>query len=256
MVRRPEKLTRLDLLMLEKGLAESRNVARSLVMTGRVTVNGQIIRKAGHKFSRDSEIGVSGPEHPYVGRGGMKLEHALRHFSLNVEGLTCMDVGSSTGGFTDCLLQNGADRVFAVDVGYGQLDWRLRNDNRVVVLERTNVRYLTQESVGEKVDLVTIDTSFISLKLVVPAVLRHLKPHGEIIALVKPQFEAGRGRAGKKGIVRDPEVHRQVLEDLQDFFTVDLGMDVAGTTPSPVLGAKGNREFIMLIRLSKQLNIV
>ncbi|NIA08520.1 MAG: TlyA family rRNA (cytidine-2'-O)-methyltransferase [Nitrospiraceae bacterium] len=242
-----KKILRLDLLLLKKGLVTSRSQAQALIGAGKVLVEGQVSDKAGHGFSVDAQVELKGPPHPYVGRGGLKLAHALEYFALDVQGLVCMDVGASTGGFTDCLLQKGAAKVYAVDVGYGQLDWRLRNDKRVIPIERTNIRYLPPGLLDSLLDLITIDTSFISLRLVVPSVIPYLSRKGRIIALVKPQFEVGRGKVGKGGIVRLPELHHQVLNTLKDFFCNKLGLTVSGITPSPILGAKGNKEFLMLL---------
>nr|HDM99699.1 TlyA family RNA methyltransferase [Deltaproteobacteria bacterium] len=245
-----KKLLRLDIILLEKGFAASRNQAQALISTGKVRVEGNVVDKAGHRFSPDVRIDLTKPLHPYVSRGGVKLAHALDHFSVDVNDLVCMDVGASTGGFTDCLLQNGAAKVYAVDVGYGQLDWRLRNDKRVVPIERTNIRYLTFDTLDSPVYLVAIDTSFISLRLVIPSILPFMHRGGSIIALVKPQFEVGKGKVGKGGIVKDSKLHQEVLDKLC-IFCNKLKLDVKGVTPSPILGAKGNKEFFMLIVYSK-----
>lgn len=232
---------RLDKLLVEKGLAESREKARALILEGRVLVNGRPVDKAGRMVERGAEIKVTEP-FPYVSRGGLKLEGALRAFSIDVKGKRAMDIGASTGGFTDCLLKHGAERVYAVDVGYGTLDWGLRRDDRVVVLERRNIRYLDFQEVGERVDLITIDVSFISLKKVIPKAVEFLKKGGLILALIKPQFEVGKGEVGKGGVVKDPEKHRKVIEGLKDF-SQNLGLKVKGVMESPIRGAKGNREF-------------
>ncbi len=242
---RAKVLLRLDQLLVQKGLAQSRAKAQALVLAGKVLVNGHSALKPGHRYPQDSNIALTGTDCPYVSRGGLKLSHALSHFDICVKGLVCMDVGASTGGFTHCLLLNGAKLVYAIDVGYGQLDWGLRNDPRVVVLERTNIRYLDPSKVEILVDLVTIDTSFISLKLVIPCVLRYLGNRGQIIALIKPQFEVGRDKVGKGGIVRDPRLHKEVISDLETFFTQEIGLTFTGVVPSPILGAKGNREFLV-----------
>lgn len=230
---------RLDLLLVEKGLAESREKAQALILAGKVSVEGEIISKPGTLIRSDASIELK-EGIPYVSRGGLKLEFALKAFGIDPTGKVAIDVGASTGGFTDCLLQHGAARVYAVDVGYGQLAWKLRHDPRVVVLERTNIRYL--ESLPEPVDLATIDVSFISLKLVLPSVLRLMKPKAEILALVKPQFEAGREKVGKGGVVRDPQVHREVLETLVEYAH-SLGLHTLGLATSPFLGPAGNVEF-------------
>jgi 23S rRNA (cytidine1920-2'-O)/16S rRNA (cytidine1409-2'-O)-methyltransferase len=235
----------LDKLLVDKGFAPTRERAQSLVLAAKVLVNGQILTKAGQKVQEDSEIRIIGDAIPYVSRGGLKLEHAIRTFSIEVSGRTAMDVGASTGGFTDCLLSFGARRVYAVDVGYGQLALKLRNDPRVVVLERKNIRYLPAELVPEPVQIATIDTSFISLKLVIPVVLKFLEVESVLIALIKPQFEVGRELASKGGgVVRDGRIHEEVCTVLAEF-TAGLGFDVLGITPFPILGPKGNREFLM-----------
>ncbi|HEX9016521.1 MAG TPA: TlyA family RNA methyltransferase [Chloroflexota bacterium] len=234
---------RLDLLLVERGLAASREQARSTIMAGLVSVGGQIVDKPGSLVDEGTTPIVQ-PAQRYVSRGGLKLEHALDAFGLHVAGLVAVDIGASTGGFTDCLLQRGVARVYAVDVGYGQLDWRLRNDPRVVVLERTNVRYL--EALPEPVDLAAIDASFISLRLVVPAAVRLLRKGGRIVALVKPQFEAGRGRVGKGGVVRDPGVHQEVLSHLGTWAAKE-GYGILRVTTSPIRGPAGNVEFLALM---------
>jgi 23S rRNA (cytidine1920-2'-O)/16S rRNA (cytidine1409-2'-O)-methyltransferase len=206
------------------------------------------VDKPGNRFSADTPIELSEVINPYVSRGGLKLAHALETFEFDVKGLVCMDVGASTGGFTDCLLQNGASMVYAVDVGYGQLDWRLRNDERVISLERTNIRYLSQDALDDKkISLSVIDTSFISLRLVIPAILSFMHKESFIIALIKPQFEVGKGKVGKGGIVKDPKLHQMVLNEMV-LFCDKLKLVVMGITLSPILGAKGNKEFFMLIK--------
>lgn len=234
---------RLDLLVVEQGLAKSREQARALILAGAVRVDSRIVDKPGQAFPSSVTITVE-RRLPFVSRAGLKLAHALRTFGVDVTGLVAVDVGASTGGFTDCLLQAGARKVYAVDVGYGQLDWRLRQDPRVVVMERTNIRYL--EELPERPDIATVDVSFISLRLVLPAVARLLKPGGRIIALVKPQFEAGRKQVGKGGVVRDPAVHRQVLESLATWLR-EHGLALEGLTASPIKGPAGNVEFLALI---------
>ncbi len=232
---------RLDKLLLEKGLVETREKARALILEGRVLVDGVPVDKAGKLVPEDSDIRIVEPL-PYVSRGGVKLEGALRAFSIDVKGKKAMDIGASTGGFTDCLLKFGARKVYAVDVGYGLLDWKLRQDERVILLERRNIRYLDYQEVGEKVDLITIDVSFISLEKVIPKAMEFLKKGGIILALIKPQFEVGKGEVGKGGVVRDPEKHRKVIERLKTFSR-SLGLRVKGVVESPLRGAKGNREF-------------
>jgi 23S rRNA (cytidine1920-2'-O)/16S rRNA (cytidine1409-2'-O)-methyltransferase len=238
--------TRLDLLLVEKNMAPSRQRARALIMAGKVLVDTCCVDKPGTRVSHSSDIVIKGEDLPYVSRGGLKLEAALKDLNLSVTDLICMDVGASTGGFTDCLLQHGAVRVYAVDVGYGQLAWKLRQDRRVKVIERTNIRYMDPSVVPEPVDLVTIDASFISLKTVVPPVLNFMTPKGSILALIKPQFEAGKGRVGKGGVVRDPERRRSIVENLVRFFE-SCGLECGPVVPSPVLGPKGNQEYIILL---------
>ena len=231
---------RLDVLLVERGLAESRTQAQRLIRAGLVRVAGQVADKPGTQVATNAAITLQARPR-FVSRGGEKLEAALVRFGLDVRGWVAADVGASTGGFTDCLLQHGARRVYAIDVGYGQLDWRLRNDPRVVVMERTNARYL--ESLPEPVDLVTVDVSFISLGLILPMAVRWLKPGGQVVALIKPQFEAGRREVGKGGVVRDPQVHRRVLERVLDIAAgLDLGL--RGLMPSPLRGPAGNVEFL------------
>lgn len=232
--------------MVEKGLVPSREKAQALIMIGGVKVNGQVMRKPGQKIREDALIEILQPPCPYVSRGGVKLEGAIKGFGINVEGKVCLDVGASTGGFTDCLLQHGAKRVYAVDVGWGQLHWKLRNDPRVICLEKRNIRYLPKEEIPEEVDLVTIDTSFISLKLVIPAVLKFLKEKAEILALIKPQFEVGKGEVGKGGVVRDSEKHKRVIEEIR-IFSQNLGLHPVGVIESPILGPKGNKEFFIYL---------
>lgn len=238
---------RLDLLLQSRGLAESRERARSLILSGSVLVDGEKVEKAGAQVRENAEIVLLGPASPYVSRGGIKLEAALDAFHPDVSGKVVIDVGASTGGFTDCLLQRGAVRVYAVDVGYGQLAWRLRQDPRVVVLERRNIRTLPPETIPEPVDLATIDVSFISLEKVIPSVLSFLKAEGEIIALVKPQFEVGKGEVGRGGIVRSPEKRQKVLDRIHSK-AAEWGLEVVGSIPSPILGQKGNAEFLVYFK--------
>ncbi len=237
---------RLDLLLVDEGLASSRQRAQALIMAGKVFVDTLCVDKPGTKVHPSSDIVVKGDDMPYVSRGGLKLEAALKETELSVEGLICMDVGASTGGFTDCLLQHGAAKVYAVDVGYGQLAWKLRQDQRVVTIERTNIRYMEPAAVPEPVDLVTIDASFISLKTVVPPVLKFLSATGIILALIKPQFEAGKGRVGKGGVIRDTEQRQAIISDLVLFFE-NAHLRCGPVIPSPVLGPKGNQEYIILL---------
>ena len=235
---------RLDVLLTERLYAETRTKAQAIIMSGNVYVNGQKADKPGMSFEESVEIEVRGAVCPYVSRGGLKLEKALRDFGVDVNGFVCSDSGASTGGFTDCLLQQGASKVFAIDVGYGQLDWKIRSDPRVVVMERTNVRYVTPEQLGEPLDLSVIDVSFISLSIVLPVIKSFLKPtSGQVLCLIKPQFEAGKEKVGKKGVVRDPETHQEVLDN---FVTLadSLGFKILGLTFSPVKGPEGNIEFL------------
>ncbi|MCC7174185.1 MAG: TlyA family RNA methyltransferase [Bryobacterales bacterium] len=236
---------RLDLLLVERGLAPSREKARALVMAGLVLVDGARAVKAGHAVASESRIEVL-EKHPYVSRAGKKLEAALDHFAVGVSGKTCLDVGASTGGFTDCLLQRGAGRVFAVDVGSGQLDWRLRNDPRVVVREGLNARYLAPEDIGEPVDFAACDVSFISVTLVLPPLTAVLKEQGEMVVLVKPQFEVGRGQVGRGGIVRDPALHEAACARVEQAVRL-LGFR-SDLMESPVPGAEGNKEFLLYAR--------
>jgi 23S rRNA (cytidine1920-2'-O)/16S rRNA (cytidine1409-2'-O)-methyltransferase len=239
---------RLDKLMVERALAPSREKAQALIMACQVVVGDHTACKAGQLVPVDADIRIKGDLLPYVSRGGLKLRKALDEFNIDVKGLVVIDVGASTGGFTDCLLQAGAARVIAVDVGYGQLAWKLQQDPRVVSMEKTNIRYLTSEHIGEVPDLTVIDASFISLAKVLPATLQLLKPGGRIIALIKPQFEVGKGEVGKGGIVRDPAAHEKVIEAVRNT-AVELGLTVAGLCESPITGADGNREFLILLQV-------
>ncbi|MCU7653070.1 TlyA family RNA methyltransferase [Acutalibacter sp. LFL-21] len=241
---------RLDILVTERGLAESREKAKTLIMAGQVYVDGQKADKPGDTFSEDAAVEVRGKGLPYVSRGGLKLEKAMREFGLQLQGRTCMDIGASTGGFTDCMLQNGAQRVYSVDVGYGQLAWSLRTDPRVVNLERTNARYLTREQVPEEIDFFSVDVSFISLTLILPAVRPLLAEHGQAVCLIKPQFEAGREKVGKKGVVRDKAVHEEVIEKIRSF-ALENGFSVLGLTFSPVKGPEGNIEYLIYLERSE-----
>ncbi len=240
-----KKKQRLDLILKEKGIVPTRSKAQALIMAGAVWVNGKPVTKAGHLVNLDDEIILKDKGCPYVSRAGLKLEKALRHFEIKVREKICLDVGASTGGFTHCLLKHGAKLVYAVDVGYGQLDWRLRNRKDVINIERTNIRYLDPRLITEEPDIATIDTSFISLKIVVPSVVRLIKDNAEIVALIKPQFEAGREKIGKGGIIRDSRVHDQVIDELVTFFKKELSLNVKGLISSPILGAKGNKEFLI-----------
>jgi len=241
---------RLDKLMVERGLAPSREKAQALIMAGQVVVGDHAVDKSGHQVPLDAEIRIKGDLLPYVSRGGLKLKKALDQFGIDVNGLVAIDVGASTGGFTDCLLQSGALKVFAVDVGHGQLAWKLQQDLRVVNIEKTNIRYLTLDQLGEAPDLAVIDASFISLSKVLPPTLALLKPGGRIIALIKPQFEVGKGEVGKGGIVRDPAAHQKVIDDVSRMAQ-KLGLSVAGVCESPITGADGNREFLIVLDLKE-----
>ncbi|NNG66767.1 TlyA family RNA methyltransferase [Caldanaerobacter subterraneus] len=233
---------RIDVLLVKRGFFSSREKAKAAIMAGEVYVDGKRAEKAGEMVKEDSKIEIKGNSLPYVSRGGLKLEKALQLFGIDVRGKIALDVGASTGGFTDCLLKHGAQKVYAVDVGYGQLHWSLRNDPRVVVMEKTNIRFLN--ALPEMVDIITIDVSFISLEIVVPAADKFLKSEGEIVALIKPQFEAGREKVGKKGIVRDKDVHKEVLEKIIKLFK-NINYGVCGITYSPIKGAEGNIEYLI-----------
>jgi 23S rRNA (cytidine1920-2'-O)/16S rRNA (cytidine1409-2'-O)-methyltransferase len=238
---------RLDLLLVQRSLASSRARARALILAGRVHVDGQPRPKAGGLVSADATIALAAADHPYVGRGGVKLAHALDAFGIVVEGRRALDIGASTGGFTDALLQRGARAVVALDVGHGQLDWKLRNDPRVTVLEGVNARHLERSAVGAPVDLVTIDVSFISLRQILPAVAPLLAPGADLVALVKPQFEAGRREVGRKGIIKDPRVQARVVDEVSAAAEA-TGLVENGRAESPITGAEGNREFFLHLR--------
>ena len=236
--------SRLDILIVEKGLCKSRQRAKALIMSGQVLVDDNPVDKPGTLIKNDAEIIVKIDDNPFVSRGGLKLEKALKSIPVSVKNLTCLDIGASTGGFTDCLLQNGAAKVYAVDVGYGQLDWSLRQNLRVVVIERTNIRYMPYEKINEKVDIVVADTSFISLKIVIPSAEKFMRHDTKVLALIKPQFEAGKKNVGKGGVVKDSKIREQVIQDLELFFK-ERGYSVNQVIPSPILGPKGNREYII-----------
>jgi 23S rRNA (cytidine1920-2'-O)/16S rRNA (cytidine1409-2'-O)-methyltransferase len=239
-----ESKERLDVLLVEQGFYESREKAKAAIMAGLVFINQERSEKPGMKVPRSAAIIVKGAPHPYVSRGGLKLAKALQSFSIELDGAVMLDIGASTGGFTDCALQNGAETVYAVDVGYNQLDWSLRNDPRVRVMERTNFRYMELKHLdGPRPDFATIDVSFISLKLILPALKQLIAEHGRTVALIKPQFEAGREKVGKSGVVRDAAVHRDVLHSVLEF-AADLGFNLNGLTYSPITGGEGNIEFL------------
>lgn len=246
-----DKKERLDILLVEKGIIASRERAKTNIMAGKVFVDGQRVDKAGAKVSVNANIEFKGDTIPYVSRGGLKLEKALKEFPLELKGKVCMDIGASTGGFTDCMLQNGASKVFSVDVGYGQFAWKLRTDERVVCMERTNIRYVTPEDIGEKLDFASIDVSFISLKTIMPATINLLKDNGEVVALIKPQFEAGREKVGKKGVVREESTHKEVVLGIVNYL-LEHDLNVLGISYSPIKGPEGNIEY--LVYFSKDKN--
>ena len=238
---------RLDVLLTEQMYADSRSKAQAIIMAGQVYVNGQKADKPGTAYEENVQIEVRGVTCPYVSRGGLKLEKALRDFGVKPEGYVCSDSGASTGGFTDCLLQQGAKKVFAIDVGYGQLDWKIRSDPRVVVMERTNIRYVTPEDLGEPLDLSVVDVSFISLRIVLPVIKTFLKQSGQVLCLIKPQFEAGREKVGKKGVVRDIDTHTEVVTNIYEFV-LEQGFKVLNLDYSPIKGPQGNIEYLMYLR--------
>ncbi len=239
---------RLDQMLVDRGLAESRTKAQALIMAGQVWTKDRRLDKPGVALAEETPIELKGQDHPYVSRGGLKLAHALSHFQIDPRNMVALDVGASTGGFTDVLLQNGAARVYAIDVGHGQLAWKLRNDDRVVVLERTNARHLSAEWIPEPVDLVVTDASFIGLETILPAPLSLTKPQAWLVALIKPQFEVGKGRVGKGGVVRDPALHAEVCARIETWVNGLPGWKVLGVTPSPILGPEGNVEFLLAAR--------
>ncbi len=238
---------RLDKLLVEKGFVQSRERARALIMAGKVAVEGKVIDKPGVQIKVEANLQLRGDESPYVSRGGEKLEGALKTFGIDPKGMVVMDVGASTGGFTDCVLQKGAQKVYAVDVGYGQLAWKLQKDARVINLEKRNIRYLQREEVQDETDLILIDTSFISIEKFLPSLVRFLKKGGSILSLIKPQFEVGKGEVGKGGVVRDGALHRKVIERISKF-SQEVGLQVLGVIESPLLGPKGNKEFFIYLK--------
>ena len=238
---------RLDVELVNRGLAESREKAKAYIMAGSVYVDGQKAFKAGDKVKDGMQLEVRGTPLPFVSRGGLKLDKAIKVFEISLDDCVCMDIGASTGGFTDCMLQNGAVKVYSVDVGYGQLAWKLRCDDRVVNIERTNIRYLDTDSISDKIGFISIDVSFISLKLVLPVVKKLLKKNGYCVALIKPQFEAGREEVGKKGVVRDKDIHKKVIAQCINY-AVDNGLDVIDIDFSPIKGPEGNIEFLIYIK--------
>ncbi len=240
-----EKL-RLDIAITDRGLVQSREKAKALIMAGQVFVNGQKELKAGATVKPEDEIEIRGSQNPFVSRGGLKLRKAAENFGIDLSDCVCMDIGASTGGFTDCMLSYGAKKVYAIDVGYGQLAWKLRTDERVVNMERTNFRYVTHEQIPEDIDFASVDVSFISLKLILPVLRELLKNDGEAVCLIKPQFEAGKEKIGKKGVVRDPQVHVEVVERITDF-AVESGFSLINLDFSPIKGPEGNIEYLMHI---------
>ena len=252
-----DKKERLDILLVDRGIITSRERAKTSIMAGKVFVDGRRVDKAGEKVSVTANIEYKGEKLPYVSRGGLKLEKAMKNFPITLEGKVCMDIGASTGGFTDCMLQNGASKVFSIDVGYGQFAWKLRTDERVVCMERTNIRYVKPEDLGELVDFASIDVSFISLKKIMPATVELLKDNGEVVALIKPQFEAGKEKVGKKGVVRDIEVHKEVVFGIIDYL-LENNLNVLGVSYSPIKGPEGNIEYLVYFTkdMSRESNFV
>jgi 23S rRNA (cytidine1920-2'-O)/16S rRNA (cytidine1409-2'-O)-methyltransferase len=244
-----KKKIRIDAYMVQNNLASSRERAKRIIMTGKVFVDDIVVDKPGTLINIDSNVISKEKDIPFVSRGGLKLEKAIDELSINVKGLKCLDIGASTGGFTDCLLQHGAGKIYAVDVGYGQFDWSLRQNSKVIVIERTNIRYMSFEEIGEKLDLIVIDTSFISLKIVIPSAEKFMKNNARILALIKPQFEAGKDRVGKGGVVRDQKVRDEVVNDIRSFFK-KRGYTADNIVPSPILGPKGNKEYIISLKYS------
>lgn len=238
---------RLDVLLVKRGLAPSREKAKTMIMEGNVFVNNNREDKAGSTFAEDAPIEIHGNTLKYVSRGGLKLEKAMTHFGITLDGKVCMDIGASTGGFTDCMLQNGASKVYSVDVGYGQFAWKLRQDPRVVCMEKTNIRYVTPEDIDDALDFASVDVSFISLTKVLGPARALLKDNGQMVCLIKPQFEAGREKVGKKGVVRDPLVHIEVIENMLDFVRA-LAFDIVGLEYSPIRGPEGNIEYLLYMK--------
>ena len=243
---------RLDVMLVEQGLAESREKAKAIIMSGIVYVDGEKEDKAGSTFAETASIEVRGKTLKYVSRGGLKLEKAMQVFPIELEGKVCMDVGASTGGFTDCMLQNGAVKVYSVDVGYGQLAWKLREDERVICMEKTNIRYVKPEDIDDKIEFASVDVSFISLSKVLPPLRDLLKEDAEVVCLIKPQFEAGREKVGKKGVVRDKSVHVEVIENVSCFALVS-GFEILGLDFSPVKGPEGNIEYLIHLRKTAEI---
>ena len=245
-----KQIKRLDTALVDMGHCETRSKAEALIMAGQVYVNSQKVTKAGYSLKEDDKIEVRGEKMPYVSRGGLKLEKAMNEFGISLDGCVCMDIGASTGGFTDCMLQNGAKKVYSVDVGYGQLAWKLRSDERVVNMERTNFRYVTTENIDELLDFASVDVSFISLRIILPVLHTLLKDNAYAVCLIKPQFEAGRDKVGKKGVVRELSVHEEVVKTIVDFAS-EIGFSVIGINFSPIKGPEGNIEYLMHIKKSE-----
>lgn len=241
---------RLDVLLFDKGLVESREKARAIIMSGIVYVNENKVDKPGTRISADSIVQVRGTSLPYVSRGGLKLAKAMDYFQIDLSGMITADIGASTGGFTDCMLQSGAVKVYAIDVGYGQLAWKLRSDERVVTMERTNIRYVTPQMLQDRLDFASIDVSFISLTKVLPAVISLLKDEANLICLIKPQFEAGREKVGKKGVVRDKKVHVEVIQEIYRYCIENMKLEIGGLTFSPIRGPEGNIEYLLFLKKS------
>ncbi|MCR4563778.1 MAG: TlyA family RNA methyltransferase [Clostridiales bacterium] len=239
--------TRLDVAVTERGLTESREKAKALIMAGKVYLNGNKATKAGITVGADDNIEIKGDKLPFVSRGGLKLDKAIKSFNIDLNGKICMDIGASTGGFTDCMLQNGAVKVYSVDVGYGQLAWKLRTDERVINMERTNFRYVKNEDIGDMLDFASVDVSFISLEKILPVMFSLLKENAYSVCLIKPQFEAGREKVGKKGVVRESKTHIEVIEKVV-FFAIETGFSVLGLDFSPVKGPEGNIEYLMYLK--------
>lgn len=245
---------RLDIVLVEKGIFQSREKARAGIMAGEVYVNGMKVTKSGQIVKKEDQIEFRGNEMPYVSRGGYKLEKAIKNFQINLKDKICMDIGASTGGFTDCMLQNGAKKVYSVDVGYGQFAWKLRIDPRVVCMERTNIRYVTPENIDELCDMASIDVSFISLTKVLPAVKALLSEQGEVLALIKPQFEAGREKVGKKGVVRDKNTHKEVITNIVNF-SIKEGFSINDIEYSPIKGPEGNIEYLLYMKKGNGIGV-
>ena len=243
--------SRLDVLIVEKNFIKSRQRAKAVIMAGKVLVDDSPVDKPGALIKNDAKIIVKIDDNPFVSRGGLKLEKALKSIPVSVKGLICLDIGASTGGFTDCLLQNGATKVYAVDVGYGQFDWSLRQDSRVVVIERTNIRHMPYEIINQKMDVIVADTSFISLKIVIPSAEKFMRNDTQVLALIKPQFEAGKKNVGKGGVVKDSNVRKQVIQNLEIFFK-ERGYEINQIIPSPILGPKGNKEYIISLNYKEK----